>query len=298
VLDAYDLARLNGFTGTREEFFQQEYLSGGIGVAEASGFDGTESQLTPEPTKSTEAAALALLDLLKGDTGLMGPRGPQGEDGLSAYQLAQQTGFTGTLEDYLASLKGDTGPQGKTGQQGPQGDQGEQGPEGMPGDPGETGDMPKHQVDNNKVRFERPDGTWGDWIDLGTASQQIGTSTGGSLSIQRFFADVASFPTVGKEQVLYFDMSASPWGTYVWTGTAYQATGGGADIIKDWGFYSTNWSVQPAIVGTTAAGTVYQYVLGSVTRYRLVPSPYLPTADSFYLTFAAGVLSDLVATRG
>lgn len=38
---------------------------------------------------------------------LKGPRG------YSNYELAQQAGFTGTLEDYLASLKGEQGPPGK-----------------------------------------------------------------------------------------------------------------------------------------------------------------------------------------
>lgn len=226
MLDDYDIARLNGFIGTREEFFKQEYLSGGIAVAEASGFYGAEYQLTPDPKKATEDAALALLDMLKGDTGLMGPRGPQGENGLSAYELAQQAGFTGTIAEYLASLKGDTGPQGKTGAQGQQGDDGQQGPEGMPGVPGEAGEMPDHQVDDNRVRFERPNGTWGEWIDLGKTGQQIGTSAGGSLSIQRFFSDFASFPAVGVSQVIYFDFSVSPVCSYVWTGIEYTQIGG------------------------------------------------------------------------
>jgi len=44
------------------------------------------------------------------------------QDGLSAYELAVQEGFTGTLEEWLASLKGDpgdVGPQGPVGPYGP-----------------------------------------------------------------------------------------------------------------------------------------------------------------------------------
>lgn len=48
----------------------------------------------------------------KGDTGPEGPTGEQGAPGaagLSAYDVAVQAGFTGTVEEWLASLKGDPG---------------------------------------------------------------------------------------------------------------------------------------------------------------------------------------------
>lgn len=60
-----------------------------------------------------------------GATGATGPQGPQGANGFSAYQVAQIEGFTGTEEEWLASLigaqgpAGDTGPQGETGPAGP-----------------------------------------------------------------------------------------------------------------------------------------------------------------------------------
>lgn len=41
--------------------------------------------------------------------------------GKSAYQLAQENGFSGTLQEWLASLKGDTGPIGPQGPEGPPG---------------------------------------------------------------------------------------------------------------------------------------------------------------------------------
>ncbi len=43
-------------------------------------------------------------------TGILSP-----EDGKSAYELAVEEGYTGTLEEWLASLKGDTGPSGADG---------------------------------------------------------------------------------------------------------------------------------------------------------------------------------------
>lgn len=64
---------------------------------------------------------------IQGETGPMGPAGPQGIqgiqgpagadglDGLSAYQVAQLNGFTGTEEEWLASLVGPQGPAGDSG---------------------------------------------------------------------------------------------------------------------------------------------------------------------------------------
>ncbi len=43
--------------------------------------------------------------------GISGPRGPQGR---SAYDIAVQLGFTGTQEEWIASLQGEQGPPGKS----------------------------------------------------------------------------------------------------------------------------------------------------------------------------------------
>jgi hypothetical protein len=298
MLDAYDIARLEGFAGTREEFLRLEYLRGGVDAAKASGFDGDPVQLVEKIHQPSTAAAMALLDMLKGDTGPQGPKGERGETGSDLYQLAQQAGFVGTLDEYLESLKGETGPQGKPGPQGQSGLKGIKGDPGNDGKDGADGQAPAHQIDGNRVRFEQPSGEWGAWIDLGGIAQAVNSMGAGSLQLQKFYDSVEEFPAVGKTQILYFDMSASPWGTYIWDGSAYQATGGGASILRDFGYYLTNWSAQPSIVGTTAAGTVYQYTLDGVDRYRLVPSPYLPTQDAFYDSFSAGVLGTLVAARG
>lgn len=82
--------------------------------------------------------------------------------GLSAYEIAKQEGFTGTVDEWLASLKGakgdkgDTfklsdltpeelatikGPRGETGYTGPQGPPGLQGIKGDRGEPGPKGDV-------------------------------------------------------------------------------------------------------------------------------------------------------------
>lgn len=59
--------------------------------------------------------------------------------GYSAYAIAVEHGFTGTVEEWLASLKGETGDTGPAGPQGIQGIQGIQGPKGDKGDKGDTG---------------------------------------------------------------------------------------------------------------------------------------------------------------
>ncbi len=66
----------------------------------------------------------------------------------TVFALARKQGFTGTLDEYLESLKGapgpagpagPAGPQGETGPQGIQGPQGETGPQGIRGPKGDTG---------------------------------------------------------------------------------------------------------------------------------------------------------------
>lgn len=74
-----------------------------------------------------------------------GGEGTQGPPGESAYEIAVDNGFTGTEQEWLASLKGPPGKdgeKGKAGPPGPKGDPGEggqDGKDGAPGQPGENG---------------------------------------------------------------------------------------------------------------------------------------------------------------
>lgn len=66
----------------------------------------------------------------------------KGDPGKSAYQVAVDNGFSGTEEEWLASLVGPQGPQGIQGIQGEQGipgERGEQGPTGSTGPQGPAG---------------------------------------------------------------------------------------------------------------------------------------------------------------
>lgn len=70
--------------------------------------------------------------------------GQPGEDGLSAYEVWLANGNTGSVDDYLDSLRGvpgADGPQGPQGEQGVQGEQGIQGEIGPEGPQGRVGDV-------------------------------------------------------------------------------------------------------------------------------------------------------------
>lgn len=74
----------------------------------------------------------------KGDTGEQGPKGDKGDqgiqgvDGKSAYELYCEAypEYTGTLEEWLESLRGEKGDKGEQGEQGIQGEKGDQGEAG------------------------------------------------------------------------------------------------------------------------------------------------------------------------
>jgi len=63
-----------------------------------------------------------------------------GHNGKSAYELAVDAGFTGTLAEWLTSLKGADGKSGEIGDKGDKGDVGEKGEKGDKGDKGSDGD--------------------------------------------------------------------------------------------------------------------------------------------------------------
>lgn len=65
--------------------------------------------------------------------------GLPGLDGLSAYELARAKGFPGTLDEWLASLKGKDGRDGEPGQSGRDGLDGKDGAPGADGRDGRDG---------------------------------------------------------------------------------------------------------------------------------------------------------------
>ena len=118
--DAYDVAKANGFSGTREEWAQQVARVNEVSAAIDNAND-TASHPTKigadnyvyEWNKATKAYQKTGI-LVKGDKGERGATGAQGPQGVQGAK-----GETGA--------RGATGPQGATGAQGPQGERGEKG---------------------------------------------------------------------------------------------------------------------------------------------------------------------------
>ncbi|HJA46982.1 MAG TPA: collagen-like protein [Candidatus Limosilactobacillus excrementigallinarum] len=79
------------------------------------------------------------IDGTDGDDGKPGKDGKNGRDGKSAYQLAVDSGFTGSEQEWLDSLKGAQGPSGKPGQDGKPGIPGKDGANGKDGSNGQDG---------------------------------------------------------------------------------------------------------------------------------------------------------------
>ena len=102
-------------------------------AGEASTSAGAAKNDADRAEKASTNAANAATDAVKQakETGTF--------DGQSAYALAVQLGFTGSEEDWIASLKGAKGDKGDTGAQGPEGATGATGPQGQQGPTGATG---------------------------------------------------------------------------------------------------------------------------------------------------------------
>ena len=88
----------------------------------ASGFVGedTDSPIPPTPDLYTPL----LQKIGEVQHGKDGADGKDGKDGLSAYELAVENGFTGTLAEWLVSLKGKYGENGVDGKDGVNGSDG------------------------------------------------------------------------------------------------------------------------------------------------------------------------------
>lgn len=76
---------------------------------------------------------------LQGLQGVQGVQGERGLNGKSAYEVARDNGFTGSLTEWLQSLKGQKGDRGEQGQRGDRGQKGDQGVQGRQGVQGVAG---------------------------------------------------------------------------------------------------------------------------------------------------------------
>jgi hypothetical protein len=82
---------------------------------------------------------------------------------------------------------------------------------GQQGDQGPRGPMPSHRWDGAKLQFERPDGTWGDAVDLrGPAG--INAGSGGSISrgySKRTIGEAATIVSFSKNRLTAPDISVT-----------------------------------------------------------------------------------------
>lgn len=98
-----------------------------------SGFDGESCNVPPTPDLYAQLLAEMKKLLSEVQSGSNGTDGKDGENGLSAYELAVQDGFTGTLAEWLESLKGANGKDGRDGADGTNGIDGKNGTDGKDG---------------------------------------------------------------------------------------------------------------------------------------------------------------------
>lgn len=119
---AFEIAVENGFVGTETEWL--ESLKGSDG---RDGIDGKDGAIGPQGEQGPPGT--------DGQPGRDGMNGFDGINGKSAFEIAVENGFTGTVVEWLESLKG------KDGAVGPQG---EQGPPGRDGKDGVTPDMSEY----------------------------------------------------------------------------------------------------------------------------------------------------------
>lgn len=127
IISAYELAVKKGYQGTQEEFYAtfSELTKTMNSTKETA--KGLQTKLE-EVNREWQELNTSITDKLSTI-----------KDGKSAYELAKEHGYVGTVEEWLASLKGERGERGQQGVRGEQGLRGLQGIQGQKGDKGDTG---------------------------------------------------------------------------------------------------------------------------------------------------------------
>ena len=146
---AYQIAVASGFDGT-----EQAWLASLKGEKGEKGDTGAAGEKGEPGEKGDTGAAGAKGE--KGDTGATGAAGKDGAAGKSAYQIAVASGFDGTEQAWLASLKGEKGDKGDTGAAGAKGEKGDK------GDPGKDGtdvDLTPYAKKTDLTAYLPKDGT-------------------------------------------------------------------------------------------------------------------------------------------
>ena len=99
---AYELAVENGFNGSMSEWLAS--LKGDKGDRGEQGIKGDKGDKGADGSQGIQGVQGE-----RGEKGETGAKGADGADGKSAYELAVDNGFSGTLSEWLNSLKGEKG---------------------------------------------------------------------------------------------------------------------------------------------------------------------------------------------
>lgn len=142
-----------------------------------------------------------------GEEGERGERGKPGQEGAPG-----RNGKDGQ--------DGAPGPAGSEGKPGRDGMDGKDGMQGQPGEKGDSGPAPAHQVKNGEIRFQNPDGSWGQWIKV---SQSRG-GAGGGASSAAFGNFVLKAGDTMSGNLIFPDNISSGFGTDSDAGIAYDGT--------------------------------------------------------------------------
>ena len=131
-----------------------------------SGFDGESCNVPPTPDLYAQLLAEMKKLLSEVQSGSNGTNGKDGKNGLSAYELAVQNGFTGTLTEWLDSLKGADGKDGVDGKNGIDGANGKDGINGKDGADGRNGTDGKDGLSAYEIAVKNGFiGTESEWLE-------------------------------------------------------------------------------------------------------------------------------------
>ena len=188
---AYQIAVASGFDGTEQAWLAslkgEKGDKGDTGATGAKGEKGDTGAAGAKGEKGDTGATGAAGE--KGDTGATGAKGEKGDKGepgatgaagkdgaagKSAYQIAVASGFDGTEQAWLASLKGEKGDKGDTGAAGAVGAKGEKGDKGDPGKDGTAVDLTPYAKKTDLAAYlPKSGGAMAGEIDMQTNQKDI-----------------------------------------------------------------------------------------------------------------------------
>ena len=175
-----------------------------------------------------------------------------------------------------AGKDGKDGKPGRDGRDGRDGDDGRDGRDGEDGKDGETGGIPDHQWRGTKIRFEKDDGSWGEWVDLrgpqGATGQSHGPSDGGYGGPMEIPIKAGTNVTVRKDASGAYVISATGGGGG--SGVTVETPAGTVNSVNTV-FTPTSepkWVVADGVTYFAGAGYTWN---GSTITMDLAPSQFI-----------------------